>query len=402
MNRPPEEALIPVESGRPVRGHAMRRAYLTVAIVTLNALIAVVGTNLVLSGIYAIADARRPQVHPVLRTYGTTPLRQVYPELSERQMLDLLAESWGRPLAFEPFTQFREGPTRGRYVNVTAAGFRENGAGATPPWPPDDAAFNVFVFGGSTTFGYGLPDDQTIAARLRDALPGTPAVYNFGRGNYFSSQERVLFTQLLVGGHAPDVAIFIDGLNEFMRPDGVPSGSERLARAYTVPSMTGQAVDLVMRSSLGRFVRSVQRRLAITSEPPDRPGRGAPDADRDVLAGVAARYLENKAIVEAIAARRGIRTVFVWQPVPNYKYDDRAYHLFRGANYGQFATVGAGYALMAERLASAPPDASLLWLADIQEHRTEPLYVDSVHYTAKFSRTLADTIAAFVVQGDRR
>jgi hypothetical protein len=401
MNGPSDEALIPVEPGRPVPGRAMRRAYLTVAIVTLNALIAVVGTNLALSGIYAIADARRPLVHPVLRAYGTAQLRRVYPDLSEQEMLDLLAESWGRPLAFEPFTQFTEGPTRGRYVNVSAAGFRENGAGATPPWPPDGAAFNIFVFGGSTTFGYGLPDDQTIAARLRDALPGTPAVYNFGRGNYFSSQERVLFTQLLVDGHVPDVAIFIDGLNEFMHPDGVPSGSERLARAYTVPSIGGQAVDLAMRSSLGRFVRSVQGRLPIDREPSDRPGRGAPVADRDVLTRVTTRYLENKAIIEAIAAKRGIRTVFAWQPVPNYKYDDQTYHVFRGANYGQFATVGAGYALMAERLASVP-DASLLWLADIQEHRTEPLYVDSIHYTATFTRMLAETIAAVVGQSDRR
>lgn len=401
MNGPADETPSPVESGRPVPGHALRRAYLTVAVVTFNALLVLVVTALVISGVYAILDARRPPVRPIRRGYTTEQLRQVYPELSERQMLDMLDESWGRPLAFEPFTQFTESPVRGRYVNVNAAGFRENGARATPPWPPDDAAVNIFVFGGSTTFGYGLPDDQTIPAYLRDVLPGTPAVYNFGRGNYFSSQERVLFTQLLVDGHAPDVAIFIDGLNEFLRPDGVPSGSERLARAYTVPSMRAQGADLLMRTSLWRFARAMQRRLSFNREPSAGQGRRPPRVEPDVLAGVTTRYLENKAIIEAIAAKRGISTVFVWQPVPNYKYDDTRYHLFKGSSYGQFAAVGAGYAQM-ERSASAQPDGSLLWLADIQEHRTEPLYVDEVHYTAKFSRTLAEAIAAFMAPSGRR
>ena len=61
------------------------------------------------------------------------------------------------------------------------------------PWPPDDHDYNMFVFGGSTTFGYGVPDEQTIASHLQEVLSHQTArevrVYNFGRGMYRSSQE---------------------------------------------------------------------------------------------------------------------------------------------------------------------------------------------------------------------
>ena len=49
-------------------------------------------------------------------------------------------------------------------------------------------------------------------------MPGTrePRVYNFGRGSYYSSQERILFEQLAVAGHVPDLAVFIDGGSDFV------------------------------------------------------------------------------------------------------------------------------------------------------------------------------------------
>ena len=43
---------------------------------------------------------------------------------------------------------------------------------------------------------------------------------------------------------------------------------------------------------------------------------------------------------------------------------------------------------------AAPP-----WLADLQRDRSEPLYVDVAHYTAAFSRDIAQRIAGFVTEG---
>src|SRR6185369_12207002 len=117
-------------------------------------------------------------------------------------------------------------------VTVDPAGFR---AGRDQrPWPPDPARFNVFVFGGSTTFGYGVADGDTIASQLQPLLARhgrDVAVYNFGRGYYYSTQERILYEQLLAGGFVPALAVFIDGLNDFCYDHDDSAVSARLAAA---------------------------------------------------------------------------------------------------------------------------------------------------------------------------
>src|SRR5262249_54092213 len=142
----------------------------------------------------------------------------IYPGWSRARVAALLAESRGRALRFDPWTQFREKPFRGRFFHVEEPGYRE--VRDPGPWPMDRAAHNVWVFGGSTTFGYGLPDEETIPSHLQEALrsryPGASIhVYNFGQGYFYSGQELALFASLLAGGSAPpEIALFIDGINE--------------------------------------------------------------------------------------------------------------------------------------------------------------------------------------------
>src|SRR5712692_8851921 len=61
-------------------------------------------------------------------------------------------------------------------------------------------------------------------------------VYKFGAGYYFSTGERVQFEQLLLAGSVPDVAVFVDGLNDFFQPDGVPALTARLAGFLADPA----------------------------------------------------------------------------------------------------------------------------------------------------------------------
>jgi hypothetical protein len=83
--------------------------------------------------------------------------------------------------------------------------------------------------------------------------------------------------------------------------------------------------------------------------------------------------------------------VFVWQPIPLYKYDLR-FHLFAASDFGSNYFARWGYRYMEERVRAQPPGEDFLWCADIQESRAEPLYVDKVHYTARMSELFATTI----------
>jgi hypothetical protein len=96
--------------------------------------------------------------NPVTDRYGEEAVLASYPGMSAPDVRRLLHEIWSRPRQFEPFTQFREEPVEGKFVHVDKEGFRRSSNQG--PWPPSPDALNTFVFGGSTTFGYGLPDDQ--------------------------------------------------------------------------------------------------------------------------------------------------------------------------------------------------------------------------------------------------
>jgi hypothetical protein len=310
-------------------------------------------------------------------------LARVYPQWSADELERLQVESWLRPYAYEPFTGFTERPFQGRYVHVDEAGFRWSRDQC--PWPPDPSARNLFFFGGSTLFGYGVTDADTIVSKVREALkePGreAPCVYNFGRGWYYSTQERILFERLLVAGRRPQMAVFVDGLNEFFFPEDEPRFTTQLRRfvreinAYLEP-----------RASSSRGGLPSPRVEATAT-----PGTASPTEQRD---GVVRRYLQHLRLTRAIGDAFGVRTLFVWQAVPVYGFD-LARHPFRTRVDGTAwaPLVRAGYESMAARRGKEPrPD--LVWCADVQEAEGGPLYVDGVHYSPEMCGRMARCIAA--------
>jgi hypothetical protein len=374
----------------------MRRfvtGYTRIALLFLSTVVALLATEATLFVTFAVHDRVRQESNPVSTMYGNDRLKRVYPDLSEEQMIAMLDETWRRSVVFEPFTQFKEREVQGEYVNVHAAGFRGNG-GAALPWPPVASSVNVFVFGGSTTFGYGLPDGQTVAAQLHATLTraGGPAlaIYNFGRGFYFSSQERVLFEQLLVEGREPDIAIFIDGLNDFAYSDGVPEFSVQLINAYAQVSVPAQVVRLLQASSIGRLADGIRWRLE------ERTDLTLPVPNSAITARTVTRYLDNKRMIEAVADAYRVKTVFVWQPIPGYNYDD-SHHPFKGETYGRHSNSPGGYRELAARLGEMRRRDNFLWLADAQVGRKEPLYVDQVHYTGAFVKTIAAALGEHMI-----
>ena len=138
--------------------------------------------------------------------------REAYSHMSDEDVEDLLQTTWGKELAFweyEPWLGFREKGRTSKFVNVNEFGIRSNSREQVEMTSLDGA---VWFFGGSTTFGYGVSDSETIPAALEKRL--NRPVINFGRGFYYSGQENLLFLRLLQSGYRPGLAIFLDGSNE--------------------------------------------------------------------------------------------------------------------------------------------------------------------------------------------
>ena len=337
---------------------------------------------------------------------------------------DIKAEDWPEFVAegnsaiargghvYDPFMEVRHPPSVGRFHNFHPDRFRfvrEQG-----PWPIRRDALNIFFFGGSTTVNVG-PDWTSIPSYLQEILNKRVAadrpirVYNFGCGSYFSTQERILFQQLLLDGAAPDMVIFLDGVNDFYFFDGRPSIAGFFKHALDTHNQDNEQAkwsilagrpkwrllsEFVLSLPLCRAIDALGERLAKRSAKADEVLYRPIPVDPDSLLPAIDRYFDNKRQIEAISKEYGIGAVFVWQPTPAYKYDLRNHiALSRHYGLGGHERSGVGYGLMAQLLVSSPLANNFIWLADIQENEQQALYLDNMHYTSKFSQDIAGHIA---------
>jgi hypothetical protein len=404
----------------------MRKIYGTLALVAFNLAVLLVGANLAV-GLWlpSTPPPQRPQyAHAwLIDVYGFDRLARAYPGWARGELRRFLHETSNWITEFQPFTQFRMLPRHDRYITVSEHGFREGPQQA--PWPPQASATNVFFFGGSMTLGAGQPDDQAIPAlvqQLARSCTAPVAVYNFGRGFYFSTQERVLFDELLAAGTAPTLAVFIDGLNDFYYADGIPQwtpeirqlmfqvdNAARLQHLGQVDTPADAAREFVDTWPLARLAARLSAssadsdaafsdRTPIPPTPPamvvpaDTPPFLVPDAAASTAARSAIARLEtNWRMIRERATAHSVRTAFVLQPLSTYRYDLRYLNVYEGkpALFGRNINSTAGYDALADRARAGSLGPDVLWLGDMQTDRKENLYVDSVHYTAAFSRDVA-------------
>ena len=130
-------------------------------------------------------------------------------KLSEKDLNILFKESWLNENGFRyvPFIGHTETKRVGKFLNFDEVNGRKVNR-------PDSCNFNIYLYGGSTQFGYNVPDDYTIAEFLQKKLGNEYCVYNHGRGYFYSKQENSLFVMHIENEKKIDSAIFLDGVNE--------------------------------------------------------------------------------------------------------------------------------------------------------------------------------------------
>jgi hypothetical protein len=249
------------------------------------------------------------------------------------------------------------------------------------PWPMEPLNYNILFFGGSTTEGRGVTDDQTIPVYFQSFMQNQSGqrvcCYNFGHPGYTSTQERNLFEQLLQSGARPNMVVFIDGVNDFASaadPESFPAATD----GAFMRAMKSLPVARAVEAAGHRFTKS-----------------GPTTADfRIVNPAAISRYLFNKSAIESIAKTYDISTVFVFQPVPVYPDDPRV-SLADWDQPGDQLIVH-GYRLMAQHVKDNNMGDDFLWLADVHHATNESLYVDKWHYNAEFGRQIASRIYNFM------
>ncbi len=361
-------------------------AYLAAAVAFFSVLLALFALNLAMPYVWDLAqteDAIRSEAR--WREMGETR-HLVYPDLSNEEEAQLLAETWLAPYRYEAWVGFRERPRSGRFVNVSDEGFRHS---ATTDRTLDVAGLRIFVFGGSTTFGYGVDDASTIPtflqAQLEERYPGVALeVFNFGRSFYYIGQETVLLFDLVRRGEIPDVVVFIDGVNEGQVLPFYTEEMERLFETYAARDDQALLNEVMERIPVTRFLRNGKRNVDYAADNFTRMATMLdPEQVRDA-------YVRDRELIRLLADHHGFAAYFALQPMPGYR-NDFLHHPLQSERYIDSYEHTRRKLELLEEVMDADDSFSMTHLLEGFEGYA---FVDQFHYTP----AVCERIAAFLAE----
>ena len=311
--------------------------------------------------------------------------RTMFPDLSEDQIAAIFSITYRQ--IYAPWVGFRTADIHSSLVNVRGFVRTTLPDRSVPNRDPIEIAF----FGGSTMEGTHVPDDRTIPAffvRAADANQTAVHVVNYGQPFYYSKQEAHLFLSLLMDGKAPRVAVFLDGLNDFILPGASYAGKPVFTDAFDW--LITQANRDAWRRALVETTAGqlIAGKLGIV--PP--PVLGAeyelpPHVDSEsAYRTIAARYVANVRMLTTACRAYRVICLFVLQPVPFIDYD-------RSADPFVDQREFPGFAIGYPAIKSALRDEAWFFALDNSfRNPSERPYVDAFHYSPYGSRVLGESI----------
>ena len=224
---------------------------------------------------------------------------------------------------WQSYVYFRWKPFKGKYLNINERGLRFT----VPSDLPDSEAtkkINIFMFGGSTLWGWGVRDRYTIPSQLVEALAKHKVkaeVTNFSEPGYVSTQELIDLIIQLQRGNVPDLVIFYDGVNDVYAAyqsgvAGIPQNEWKRELEYNLSNRYGQLRKLFLLMSmdefyLGRKIKELSQKFELNTTK-----RKIADGLEKEIVGI---YLNNLQIIEGISRAYSFKTMHYWQPVIYYK-----------------------------------------------------------------------------------
>jgi hypothetical protein len=399
--------------------------YRSLALTLLNTAVLLLAVNVVLGVIFMAADwyAKRGQPKATLQVIcpaeelfcadgapAKTDLRtpyqlkwidfKAYGERADKQlvsrMLDDFTKLASRGFIYQPWVQFSEPEFHGELVNVDTDAFGHPVRRTPDIVGPSDQTIDVYVFGGSTTFGYNVADTETWPYFLGRELNERAAendsgisvkIHNYGRGYYEPSQEVALLLHLIRRGAKPAIVIFMDGVN-WGTPMDQPYLTSQFVQRFEAAQFGERAtiLDLVDGWPMMRLARGLSRHLTSKEDAKTERARGSFDEDG---IEVAERFIKNHEISSAVTAAFDIPSLFFLQPDANYNYNPE---LYRPSLPDSVDELRPRKAQFYEYLRSTGKYVDLTSLFQSWGNNRKAI-VDDVHYSPAFNEYLAKHVA---------
>jgi lysophospholipase L1-like esterase len=265
-------------------------------------------------------------------------------------------------LIYQPWIAFSCANSKGKYVN--AYDRIRNTTPSTCAGTGDTV--EVWFLGGSTMFGLGVTDAETVPAAFvriwKQKINRPIKVVNYGTPLYYSYQELMVFADNLFRGRIPQMVIMLDGLND---------GSEAYSAMTREPYNTSTLQQLINPE--------------MYPHPKGFSSSQIPDSINieTVSDHVCDNYLQNIANIKRIADGYNVQLYCFWQPIPYYHYRNRSRDLFCAK--GDKPQYGFMYPYVEQK---ARQINYLYSLADILNEERYP-FLDSVHYTPQMCEVIA-------------
>ena len=320
----------------------------------------------------------------------------------ERQRL----AKWSYP--YEPFRVWGAMKWDGKFVNnvETEMGTLRRTVNATNSACAQHSPIRVWMLGGSTVWGVGTPDSETLPSQLSRQVNAAGKncfeVTNLGVEAYVTNQELIFLIQQLKSGNRPDMVILYDGINDACvgALARLPTGHNYFLPIKTTFETGSRVVaTLLQKSYFLRLLRALRRRL--------EPTQTAGPRDADLPAQVRAtldNYEANIAMVRILGEKYGFKTLFFWQPTLLYgkkrldpfeqaAFDEIALKDVGGsprAGSETFLAIRAVYE-EAERRSGASGD--FVFLGHLFDQVREPIYIDWMHVGPLGNKLIAEELA---------
>jgi lysophospholipase L1-like esterase len=277
---------------------------------------------------------------------------------------------------YVPYVAWSREAFSGEAITVNNAGDRVH------PSTTDAPVGHVRFFGGSTIWGSGVNDENTLPAHF-NALHPDHAVFNHGESGFVSRQSLARLIDLVTDAEPMDLVIFHDGCNDLYtlcREDVTLNGHREMAKIT-------RRVEKSSAVAAGLYGSS----LRVAREIADEIGFGDPEIrchEPEYANRVARKLIDNWKIARRVAAMGGAELHAFLQPIatlgtPNLEYlpDD----VTQGRRAACYKTV---YPLVQEIIREEGED----WMHDLTDvmNVDEYIYIDGCHVNGRGNQIIAE------------
>lgn len=322
------------------------------------------------------------EASPIPESYKNAPWFKDYAKEASHVFFNV---SW------RPYVYWKTNTFKGQYINISDDSTRKTWA---PSFDLNKPLYEIFIFGGSTLWGWGARDDQTIPSLISKILYHKyniqAKITNFGELGYINTQEIILFFKDLQQNKVPQVVVFYDGLNDVFTAlqsgiPGVPQNEFKREKEFKDSIFRKLFDSFIANSTLYKIIFRI-----FGNESTESNSKLLSSENVNQLADqIVNLYLANMKIVKSLSNDLKIKSLFYWQPIIFTKNDLTPSE----KDFSQIHLYSKPLYLKTNEKINAIKENNFYNISNILSGHKESFYIDPWHIDEKGNEIIANKIA---------